>query len=62
MLKMKTCKVVTRDQFVIQPMPELIIVKITELASRQGYSRGVDPTFEIPDVLDEEVDDASCPT
>ncbi len=36
MLSMKTYKVVTRDQFVIQPMPELIIVKIAELATRQG--------------------------
>jgi hypothetical protein len=58
MLNMKTYKVVTRDQFVMQPMPELVIVKITELATRQGYSRGVDPTLEIPDVLGEEVDDA----
>jgi hypothetical protein len=61
MLSMKTYKVVTRDQFVIQPMPELVIVKITELATRQGYSRGVDPTLEIPDVLEEEVDDALLP-
>jgi hypothetical protein len=42
---MKTYKVVTRDKFVIQPMPKLAIVKITELATRQGYSRGVDPTL-----------------
>ena len=34
MLSMKTYKVVTRDQFFIQPMPELVIVKITELAIR----------------------------
>ncbi len=53
MLSMKTYKVVTRDQCVIQPMPELVIVKITELATRQGYSRGVNPTLEIPDVLEE---------
>ncbi len=58
---MKTYKVVTRDQFVIQPMPELVIVKITELATRQGYSRGVDPMLEIPGVLEEEVDDALLP-
>ena len=61
MLSMKTYKVVTRDQFVIQPMPDLVIVKITELAIRQGYSRGVDPTLEIPDVLEEEVDNAFLP-
>ena len=34
MLSMKIYKVVTRDQFVIQPMPELAIVKITELSTR----------------------------
>ena len=61
MLSMKTYKVVTRDQFVIQPMPERVLVKITELATRQGYSRGVDPTLEIPDVLEEEVEDALLP-
>ncbi len=39
-------------------MLELVIAKITALAARQGYSRGLDPTLEIPHVLDEEVDDA----
>ncbi len=58
MLSMKTYKVVTRDQFVIQPMPELVIATITELATHQDYSRGVDPTLEISDVSDEKVDDA----
>ena len=33
MFSMKTYKVATRDQFVIQLMPELVIVKITELAT-----------------------------
>jgi hypothetical protein len=61
MLIMKPYKVVTRDQFVIQPMPELVIDKITKLETRQGYSRGVDPTPEILDVLEEEVDDALLP-
>ncbi len=42
-------------------MPELVIDKILELSTRQGYSRGVDPTLEIPDVLDEGVDDALLP-
>jgi hypothetical protein len=61
MLSMKTYMAVTRDQFVIQPMPELVIAMITELAMRQVYSRGVDPTLEIPDVIDEEADDALLP-
>ena len=34
MLNMKTCKVVTRDQFVIQPMLELVIVKNIHRASK----------------------------
>ncbi len=55
---MKTYKLITRDYIVIQPMPELVIAKITEIATRQGYSRGMYLTFEIPNVLDEEVDDA----
>jgi hypothetical protein len=42
-------------------MPELVIAKISELATRQGYSRGEDPTHTIPDVLGEELDDAFLP-
>jgi hypothetical protein len=61
MLSMKTHKIVARNHFVMKPMPELAIGKITELATRQCYSRGVDPTLEIPDVLDEELDDALLP-
>jgi hypothetical protein len=61
MLSLKTYKIVTRDQFIIQPMPELVIAKITEVAARQGYSRGQDPTLEVPDVLEEELDDALLP-
>ncbi len=42
-------------------MTEIGIVKITELATRQGYSRYMDPTLEIHDVLEDKVDDALLP-
>ena len=59
--KHENTQVVTRDEFVIQPMPDLVIAKIIELATRQGYVRGEDPTLEIPEVIDEGVDDSLPP-
>jgi Reverse transcriptase (RNA-dependent DNA polymerase) len=38
-----TNAVVTRDQFKILPMPDLVIAHITSLAEAQGYTRGNDP-------------------
>lgn len=61
MLSLRTNKIVTRDQFVIQPMPDIVINKITELANRQGYTRGADPTLEFPHVLEEDVDNGTLP-
>ena len=34
---------VTRDQFVILPMPDMVASYITAIASSQGYQRGLDP-------------------
>ena len=34
---------VTRDQFKILPMPDLVVAHITLLAESQGYTRGIDP-------------------
>ncbi len=54
-------QVVTRDYFFILPMLDIVVQKITEQAHRQGYTRGADPTLELPDVLDENVHDAKLP-
>jgi hypothetical protein len=40
MLSLKINKVVTRDYFVILPMPDIVIGKIMNQALRQGYSWG----------------------
>ena len=61
MLSLKTGKVVTRDQFVIQPMPEVVIAKLNEHAARQGYVRGADPTLEFPHILEEELNNSLLP-
>jgi hypothetical protein len=34
-------------------MPDLVVQKITEHAHRQGFTRGEDPTFEFPDILED---------
>ncbi len=51
MLSQQTNKIVTRDQLVIQPMQDIDIIKITELATRQGYTRGADPMLEFSHAL-----------
>ena len=61
MLSLKTNKVVTRDQFVILPMPDIVVEKITKQALRQGYSRGEDPTLEFPAVLEDDANDGLLP-
>jgi hypothetical protein len=61
MLSLKTNKVVTRGRFVILPMPDIIIEKITKLARRQGYSRSEDPTLEIPAAIEEDAADGLLP-
>jgi hypothetical protein len=53
MLSLRTNKIVTRDQFVIQPMPDIVINKIKKMATRQGYTRGADPTLEFYRALEE---------
>jgi hypothetical protein len=57
MLSLRSNQVVTRDQFILVPMPDLVVQKITEQAHRQGYSRGEDPTLEFPDILEDEAYD-----
>ena len=52
MLSLRTNKIITIDQFVIQPLPDIAIIKITELATRQEYTRGADPTLEFPHALE----------
>ena len=54
MLSLRSNQVVTRDQFVLLSMPDIVIQKITEQAYRQGYTRGADPTLEFPEVLDDD--------
>lgn len=38
-----TGRIITRDQFVIVPTPDALIDRIDSLASKQGYTRGVEP-------------------
>jgi hypothetical protein len=59
MLSLRTNKIITRDKFVIQPMMDIGISKITELATRQGYSRGAYPTLEFPQALEEDMDNGT---
>ena len=61
MLSLRSNQVVTRDQFVILPMPDIVIKKITEQAHRQGYTRGEDPTLEFPDIIEDETNDWRLP-
>ena len=61
MLSLRSNQVVTRDQFVLLPMPDIVIKKITEQAHRQGYTRGEDPTLEFPDIVEDETCDGRLP-
>ena len=61
MLSLRSNQVVTRDQFVLLPMPDLDVQKITEQAHRQGYTRGEYPTLEFPDILEDETHDGQVP-
>ena len=61
MLILKTNKVVTRDHFVILPMPGIVIEKITNQALRQGYPRGEDPTLQFPAFIEEDASDGILP-
>jgi hypothetical protein len=61
MLSLRTGKIVTRDQFVIQPMPDIVIDKLTEQAARQEYTRSADPTLEFPNVLKNELNNSLLP-
>ncbi len=35
-------------------MPNIVVQKTAEKSYRQGYTRGADPTLELPDVLDDD--------
>ena len=61
MLNLRTNKIVTRDQIGIQPMPDVVIDKITELATRHGYTRGADPTLEFPQAREEDMNNGAIP-
>jgi hypothetical protein len=61
MLNLRSDQVVTRDQFVLLPMPYIVVQKITEQAHRQSYTRGEDPTLEFSDILEDEVNDGRLP-
>jgi hypothetical protein len=61
MLSLRSNQVVTLDQFVLLPMPDLVVQKITEEAHRQGYTRGEDPTLEFPDILEDEAYNGQLP-
>jgi hypothetical protein len=61
MLSLRSNQVVTRDQFVILPMPDIVVKKITEQAHRQGYTRGEDPTLESSEIIEDETTDGQLP-
>jgi len=61
MSSLETNKVITREQCVHLPMPDIVIEKLTRQALRQGYTRGKDPTLEFPAVLDEDDVDEFLP-
>jgi hypothetical protein len=61
MLSLRTGKIVTRDQFVIQPMPDIVIDNLTEQAARHRYTRGADPTLEFPHVLEDKLNNSLLP-
>jgi hypothetical protein len=42
-------------------MPDLVVRKITVQAHRKGYTRGKDPTLELPDILEDEAYDGQLP-
>lgn len=45
MWSLATRKVITRDQFRVIPMPDVVIEYLTGLAQKQGFSRKDDPTL-----------------
>jgi hypothetical protein len=61
MLSLRTNKIITKDQFIIRPMLDIVINKITELAARQGYTRGADPTLRFTQAFDENMDNGALP-
>ncbi len=61
MLSLRTGKIVTRDLFVSQPMSDIVIDKLAEQASRQGYTRGADPMLEFPNVFEDELNNKILP-
>ena len=46
MLCLATNAIVTRDQFVVLPMPDIVTKHITLAAETEGYSRSTDPMFD----------------
>ena len=44
MLCLSTNSVVTRDQFRVLPMPDLVVRHLNSIAESEGYTRGLDPT------------------
>jgi hypothetical protein len=61
MPSLRSNQVVTRDQSVILPKPDIVVKKITEQAHRQGYTRGKDPTLEFSEIIEDETNDGRLP-
>ncbi len=57
MMSLRSNQVVTRDQFVILPMPDIVVKMITEQAHRQGYTRGENPTLDSPETFEDATND-----
>ncbi len=53
MLNLRSIQVVTRDQFVILPMPDIVINNITEQARNQGYTRGKYHILDFPEIIED---------
>ena len=63
MLSLSTMKIITRDQFTVLPMPDLVISYLNNLAEAEGYSRGDDPSLgPLQDVEDDLPDLSMMPT
>jgi hypothetical protein len=63
MLSLSSKKIITRDQFTVLPMPDLVISYLNNLAEAEGYSRGDDPSLgPLQDVEDDLPDLTKMPT
>ena len=61
MLCLATNTIVTRDQFVVLPLPDLVATYITSMAEEEGYSRGSDVDVEFQPQVDNRDNDDILP-